>query len=47
MKKKQNNNLFDLKAKKRAAISLDTEQANVDGHLKKMNLLSLLLNFEK
>ena len=47
MKKKQNNNLFDLKAKKRAAISLDTEQANVDGHLKKMNLLALLLNFEK
>lgn len=47
MKKKQNNNLSDLKAKKRAAISLDTEQANVDGHLKKMNLLALLVNFEK
>lgn len=47
MKKKKNNNLSDLKAQKRAAISLDTGQADVDENLKKMNLLALLLNFEK
>lgn len=47
MKKKRNNNLADLKAPKRAAISLDTGQENVDENLKKMNLLALLLNFEK
>ena len=44
MKKKRNNNLADLKAQKRAAISLDTGQENVDENLKKMNLLALLLN---
>lgn len=44
---KKNNNLSDLKAQKRAAISLDTGQADVDENLKKMNLLALLLNFEK